>query len=174
MVVVHSRHGHAHRSLRLRHRPTTWSRKQQYDIVRAAGGCVVQAHPFRARSYNHTIYLSPQMSDAVEIFNSGNEMNWNILAMRYAQITGKPITAGSDNHWADVMTKERLGGVILDQPLNCIQDYVDVILNRKPIQLQLPAEIPPWTKDITPDLPALWLDGQGENTGLDVMEILST
>ncbi len=151
-----------------------WTRKQQYDFVHAAGGCVVQAHPFRARSYNHTIYLSPHLSDGVEVFNAGNETRWNTLAMRYARIVGKPITAGSDNHWADVMQKERLGGVILEQPLTCIQDYVDVILKRKPLELYLPAPIPPWTQDITPDLPALWLGEEGEDTGIDVMEALSS
>ncbi|MBR6187292.1 MAG: histidinol-phosphatase [Clostridia bacterium] len=151
-----------------------WSRKQQYDMIHAAGGCVVQAHPFRARSYNHTIYLSPHLSDGVEVYNAGNEMNWNILAMRYAQIIGKPITAGSDNHWADVMRKENLCGVILDEPLHSIQDYVDVILKRKPIRLHLPAALPPWTKDITPDLPTLWLGKQGETTGIDAMEMLSS
>ena len=151
-----------------------WSRKQQYDMIHAAGGCVVQAHPFRARSYNHTIYLSPHLSDGVEVYNAGNEMNWNILAMRYAQIIGKPITAGSDNHWADVMRKENLCGVILDEPLHSIQDYVDVILKRKPLQLYLPAPLPPWTKDITPDLPTLWLGKQGETTGIDAMEMLSS
>ena len=60
----------------------------------------------------------------------------------------------------------------LDQPLQSIQDYVDVILKRKPMQLHLPAALPPWTKEITPDLPALWLGEQGENTGIDVMEML--
>ncbi len=114
------------------------------------------------------------MSDGVEVFNSGNEMNWNILAMRYAQVVGKPVTAGSDNHCADFMKKENLAGVILDQPLRCIQDYVDVILKRKPIRLHLPAPLPPWTKEITPDLPALWLGAQGETTDIDVMEMLST
>ena len=151
-----------------------WSRKQQYDKIRAAGGCVVQAHPFRARSYNHTIYLSPSLADGVEVFNAGNEMKWNTLALRYAQIIGKPMTAGSDNHCADFMSKERLAGVILDQPLHSIQDYVDVILQRKPMQLYLPSPIPQWTQAITPDLPALWLGEQGETTDRHVMETLST
>lgn len=151
----------------------TWTRKQQYDIIHAAGGCVVQAHPFRARYYNHTIYLSPWMSDAVEVFNAANEMNWNILAMQYAKIIGKPITAGSDNHCADSMKKEKLAGVILEQPLLSIQDYVDTILTRKPMELYLPAELPPWSKNIAPDLPTFWLDVNGEKTDFNIMEILS-
>lgn len=134
---------------------------------------MVQAQPFRARYYNHAIYLSPQMSDGVEGFNSGNETNWNILAMRYGQIIGKPITAGSDNHCADTMKKENLAGVILDQPLRSIQDYVDVILHRKPIGLHLPAALPEWTKNIMPDLPAFWLGEQGEVTDIDVMKKLT-
>ena len=151
----------------------TWTRKQQYDIIHAAGGCVVQAHPFRARSYNHTIYLSPWMADGVEGFNAANEMNWNILAMQYANILGKPITAGSDNHCTDTMKKERVAGVVLEQPLHSIQDYVDIILTRKPMELLLPTALPPWSKNIAPDLPTFWLDAKGEKTDFDIMEMLS-
>lgn len=72
------------------------------------------------------------------------------------------------------MVKERLAGVMLDQPLRGIQDYVDVILNRKPMQLYLPSPLPLWTRDISPDLPALWLDEQGEATDIHVMNTLTS
>ena len=150
----------------------SWTRRQQYEIVRAAGGCVVQAHPFRARSYNHTIYLAPALTDAVEGFNAANEPRWNSLAMRYAALTGLPVTAGSDSHCADTMRPDRLAGVTFPQPLAGIQDFVSAILTPRPFGLHLPCPAAEWTEDILPDLPAKWLDGDGGETGLDVTDIL--
>ena len=150
----------------------SWTRRQQYEIVRAAGGCVVQAHPFRARSYNHTIYLSHALSDAVEGFNAANEPRWNSLAMRYAAITGLPVTAGSDNHCADTMRPEKLAGVAFPRPLSSVHDYVSAILERRPFALHLPGPTAEWTQAVAPDLPSRWLDENGHDTGADVMDIL--
>lgn len=149
-----------------------WTRKEQYDAVHAAGGCVVQAHPFRSRHYNHGIFLSPFLSDGIEGYNAGNEMRWNSQAMRYARWTGMPVIAGSDNHHAAAMTAEKLAGVVLDHRLQSIHDFVDVILERQPIGLRLPQPVPAWTPDMTPDLPAWWLDDQGEKTDRDVQAML--
>ena len=149
-----------------------WTRKQQYDIVRAAGGCVVQAHPFRARSYNHTIYLAHALCDAVEIYNAGTEPKWNSLAARYAAVVGLPVTAGSDNHCADTMRPEKTAGVAFDRPLDSVRDYVAAILERRPFGLCLPGPAEEWTEDMTPDLPCRWLDEAGRDSGLDVMDML--
>lgn len=151
----------------------TWTRRQQYACVRAAGGCVVQAHPFRARSYNHTIYLSQFLCDGVEVFNAGNDPRWNSLAARYAEVIGLPVTAGSDNHHAEAMRPGNLAGVALDRPLESIRDFVAAILERRPFGLYLPRPIDPWTPDLAPDLPAKWLDREGRDTGADVMRKLS-
>ena len=150
----------------------TWTRKQQYDIVRAAGGCVVQAHPFRARGYNHAIYLSHALCDAVEGFNAANEPRWNSLALRYAEVIGLPVTAGSDNHCADTMRPEKLAGVTFERPLNGIGDFVSAILGKRPFGLRLPAPGAPWTDAVTPDLPCHWLDTEGREDDVDVMDIL--
>jgi len=152
----------------------SWTRSQQYDAVHAAGGCVVQAHPFRARNYNHTIYLAQYLCDGVEVFNAGNEPEWNSLALRYAQVTGKPMTAGSDNHNADAMQPDKLAGVAFDAPLRDIGDYVNAILNNQPFALHIPCPAQPWTRAIHPALPARWLDQDGEDTGADVMARLAT
>ncbi len=135
-----------------------WTRQEQYAQVRAGGGCVVQAHPFRARDYNHTIYLSPRLVDGVEGYNCGNEPQWNTLALRYAAKHGLPVTAGSDNHHVSTMRKENLGGVVFDRPLNSIHDYVDAILNRKPFRLHVPFTAPEWTEKIQPELPVVWVE----------------
>ncbi len=150
-----------------------WTRRQQYDAVRAAGGCVVQAHPFRARSYNHTIYLAERLCDAVEVYNAENEPDWNRLAMRYAEVVGLPRTAGSDNHHAEAMRPGNLAGVAFDRPLGSIHDYVAAILERRNIDLVVPGPLAPWTEDVTPDLPCKWLDREGQEAGIDVMRRLA-
>jgi len=151
----------------------SWTRRQQYEAVRAAGGCVVQAHPFRARSYNHTIYLAQYLCDGVEAFNAGNEPDWNSLALRYAQVIGKPMTAGSDNHNADAMGPGKLAGVAFDAPLRDIRDYVNAILDNRSFALHIPCPAPSWTPAIRPALPARWLDESGEDTGADVVARLA-
>lgn len=112
-----------------------WTRLEQYRAVRAAGGCVVQAHPFRARSYISTIHLSTGCVDGIEGVNAANDPAWNTLALRYAELLHLPVTAGSDNHNAALMTEESLAGVVLDKPLRRIEDYVQTILQRQPIAL---------------------------------------
>ena len=150
-----------------------WTRREQYAAVRAAGGCVVQAHPFRARDYNHTIYLAQALCDGVEVYNAGNDPRWNSLAARYAQIIGLPVTAGSDNHHAEAMRPDNLAGVRFDQPLGGIRDYVDAILERRPFDLVLPRPMDPWTETLAPDLPAQWLDREGHDTGADVTRLIA-
>lgn len=149
-----------------------WTRKQQHDAVRASGGCVVQAHPFRAVSYLHTIYLSPSFADAVEGVNAGNEPQWNSLALRYASIVGLPVTAGSDNHLADATRPEKLAGVAFDRPLFSIHDYVSAILDKKRMDLHLSCPVPEWTPSITPELPCKWLDEEGNPLDVNVQRIL--
>jgi len=84
------------------------------------------------------------------------------------------MTAGSDNHSADAMGPGKLAGVAFDAPLRGIGDYVDAILSAHPFALHIPCPAPPWTRAIRPDLPARWLDRNGEDTGADVMARLST
>ena len=116
----------------------SWSRLDQYRAIREAGGCVVQAHPFRARSYIHTIHLSTGCADGIEAVNTSNKPEWNSLALEYGKKLGLPLTAGSDNHYADGMNKENLAGVLLPRPLKTIHDFVDIILNKEPFEFVAP------------------------------------
>ena len=54
-----------------------------------------------------------------------------------------------------------MAGVLLDAPLSSAQDYVRVILERKPIGLYIPHPAPPYTPDIVPDKPVNWLERDG-------------
>ena len=132
-----------------------WSRSRLYKEVRNAGGCMVQAHPFRSRFYNDAIHLLPNFVDGIEAINYGNVPVWNTLALQYAKRLNLPFSSGSDNHNADNMSEEKLGGILLDQPLTCIQDYVSVILEKKPMTVKTPSPeiLPPWENGLPIDLP---------------------
>lgn len=107
----------------------TWTRREQFETVRAGGGCVVQAHPFRIRDYIKHIHLSPRFVDAVEVANAGNDLFSDVYARRYAQEHGFLMTAGSDNHLSvPGMDQGKVYGVELPQRLTCAGDYVRLIL----------------------------------------------
>jgi hypothetical protein len=109
-----------------------WTRGEQYRAVKEAGGCVVQAHPFRQHYYISKVILSTGCIDAVEAANCGNEdISADALAYRYAQKLGKPMTAGTDIHDASVIHNGETFGVYLDKKLESIGDYVKIILNNK-------------------------------------------
>ena len=138
-----------------------WTRREQYEAVRAAGGCVVQAHPFRARDYISTIWLSPYFCDAAEGVNTANEDRWNTLALRYAASLGLPVTCGSDNHHADRMRPYIMGGMLLDTPLTSGRDYARMLLDREPMAMHLPHPVPEYTPDMVPEKPLYWLEWDG-------------
>lgn len=151
-----------------------WSRSRLSHEVHKAGGCIVQAHPFRSRFYNDAIHLLPHFVDGIEAVNYGNMPIWNTLALQYAKQLGLPYSSGSDNHDAASMCAEKLGGVMLDKPLTSIQDYVSIILEKKPMGIVPPSPqiLPPWKKGLPIDLP-VHIHGE-ENTLLpgDVRKLL--
>jgi hypothetical protein len=108
-----------------------WSRGAQYAAVKNAGGCVVQAHPFRERYYISRVILSAGCVDAVEVANSANDRSADALAYRYAGKLNKPMTAGSDIHDAKQVKNENVFGVYLDKKLNSIADYVKAVCNNE-------------------------------------------
>ena len=110
----------------------TWTRGEQYRAVRDAGGCVVQAHPFRQRQYISKIVLSSGCVDAVEVANAGHEdVSCDAIACRYAKKIGKPMLAGTDIHSADLIYYGELYGVYSEKKLNSIDDYVKMTLNNE-------------------------------------------
>lgn len=115
-----------------------WTRRQQLDEVHRAGGCVLQAHPFRIRDYMDRIRLGDLFCDGVEAANAGNEQLDDARCMQWAEENGFVMTAGSDNHLSP--PKNGTYGVLLDEKLNSIADYVSVILQKKPIGLYVPPE----------------------------------
>lgn len=112
-----------------------WTRRQQLEEVHKAGGCVIQAHPFRMRGYMNRIRIGIGCSDGVEVANAGNEPLDDARAWRYAKEKNLVMTAGSDNHRSPA---ENLFGVLLEKRLTSIDDYVRIIIQRNEIGLCVP------------------------------------
>ncbi len=115
-----------------------WTRQQQLDEVHRAGGCVIQAHPFRMRGYMEKIRLGLRYCDGIEAANAGNEPLDDARAIRYGREFGLVMTAGSDNHCSRPETP--IYGVKLEKRLTNIGDYVNIILNKEPVGLHVPEE----------------------------------
>ena len=109
------------------------TRRRQLEMVHVEGGCVVQAHPFRQRDYIFRILLGKRYADAVEVANAGNRAVDDICALHYAKANDLMMTCGSDNHLAD--HPEKVWGIGTEQPLNCPEDYVRLILNRASLHM---------------------------------------
>ena len=125
-----------------------WTRRQQLDEVHRAGGCVIQAHPFRIRGYMDRIRLGNLFCDGIEAANLGNEPLDDARAYRMGQEYGLLMTAGSDNHYSPVSTPY---GVELETKLNSIQDYVSMIMKKSPIGLYVPKDRFAVSGDAEPD-----------------------
>lgn len=114
-----------------------WSIAQQFEAVSKAGGCVIQAHPFRDRFYISQIRLYPYLVHGVEGFNGGNMSHEDLLANLYADYFKLPKTAGTDIHKISPWEPDQLLGVSFNQPLKTIGDYVQHIRSKSPIGLHL-------------------------------------
>lgn len=96
--------------------------------VRAAGGFVVQAHPFREANYIPHISLYPHDVDAVEIYNMRNKLEWDIRAEEYAKSFGLRVTSGSDTH---NKSEIRGGGILVPEPIKAPDDYYRQLIEDK-------------------------------------------
>ena len=118
----------------------SYSRKQQYDIVHADGGLVVQAHPFRERGYLNSIRLNPESCDAMEAYNAFNQTRHNHNAELYCREKDIFMTAGSDIHKIGTLPRDGHYGMGFDNPIESATDYVKAILNREGTMLVSPGE----------------------------------
>ncbi len=107
-----------------------WTRREQLEGVHRAGGCVIQAHPFRDRAYIPKILLARQFCDGIEVANSGNEPYNDACAMAYAREYGFVTTAGSDNHLSPART---LMGIALAEKLGSMQEFAALVRSRADI-----------------------------------------
>jgi hypothetical protein len=154
----------------------SWTRKAQYEAVRAAGGCVIHAHPFRQHYYIRKICLAPEFIDGVEAANAGNhEQFYDVLALRYAFKLGLPITAGSDIHHLEQAEEGKLYGVYLDKKLEGAAGFAALIrkgLPRDLESLKIGEGRCESRGDEAIDIPLEILDGNGEPAWTDFWDFL--
>ncbi len=101
-------------------------------MVRAAGGTVIHAHPFRQAWYIDQMRLYPDLVDGVEGVNGAhsnsrsgghNDPVYDERARTYAKEHGFPMTAGSDIHCTNLFG----GGVAFRRRLTSLSDYCSAI-----------------------------------------------
>lgn len=114
-----------------------WTIAQQFEAVSAAGGCVIQAHPFRDRFYISEIRLDPHLVHGVEAFNGGNAPHEDARAKAYANYYKLPTIAGTDIHKTAHWQPKELMGVTFEKPLVSIDDFVRRIRSKVPLPLRL-------------------------------------
>ena len=151
----------------------SWTREEQYLTVRASGGCVVQAHPFRQHNYIRQVILSSGCVDAVEAANGGNhEQSYDALAMRYANRLGLPATAGSDIHELRQLRDGEIFGVYLDEKMRNVNDYVAAVCGGRITGLKISPGRCDYHGDEEISLPVDIRDRGGRSTGKDWKDLL--
>ena len=106
------------------------SAEKYAEVVHAAGGLVYQAHPYRARDYIRKPFPLEciDLLDGIEVYNAGNEPEWNESARIFAEERGIACIAGSDGHkigtagCAGIATRERIA---------CNDDLVRILKNNE-------------------------------------------
>ena len=70
-------------------------------LVHAAGGILIQAHPYRYGGWEVPVRLD--LVDGIEVYNAGNEPQKNRMALQKAAERTCILTAGADSHaaWED-------------------------------------------------------------------------
>lgn len=107
--------------------------EEQFALVKAAGGMVIHAHPFREEYYIPEVRLFPDFVDGVEGINamhsnlrsvSHNEKIFDDRAVAYAGEYHFPMTAGSDIHSVSLLG----GGMAFKRRLKDSKDFVVAVL----------------------------------------------
>ncbi len=110
--------------------------EEQYRLVKADGGMVIHAHPYRQASYIPETRLFPDCVDGVETFNSshiregvtpGERPEYDKLALAYAREYDFPQTGGSDIHSVNLT----YGGMAFARPLDSIEDFMKAVLSEE-------------------------------------------
>ena len=99
-------------------------------MVHSAGGLVYQAHPYRAREYISKPYPLEclDLLDGIEVYNAGNEPEWNESARILADEKGLACVAGSDGH--SVASAGR-AGIAARERIRTNDDLVRILKNKE-------------------------------------------
>ena len=97
--------------------------RELFRTIRALGGFIIHAHPFREYPYIHHISLYPEDIDGVEVINASHpdDMPFDSRAELYADMYGFKKTGGSDSHHLNMLFG---GGITVPHPINSPSDYL--------------------------------------------------
>ena len=96
--------------------------KEYCEIIHAAGGFIVHAHPFRC--IGSPVLLVPEGVDAIEVKNACNCDEANRRGALYRDMLNLPPTGGSDIH---ITTQARRFGIETDRRIGCGADYLSIL-----------------------------------------------
>ena len=131
----------------------TWTRPELYEAVHAAGGCVVQAHPFRERGYLTRIHLNPFCVDGIEGVNTANQPEQDALAVRYGQALHMPMTCGNDIHDVNRIDPSTIGATATNRRIESAKDFAAYILSGEPLSMVVPNGRDEWMESAEIHLP---------------------
>jgi len=95
------------------------------------GGVVIQAHPYRERSYiNMAIEPRADIVDGIEVYNAGNLPEENIRALRLAGEGDFIITCGGDVHSEDHYTLGH-AGIVLPERVGDSKAFAKALKQRR-------------------------------------------
>ncbi len=95
-------------------------------LVRAAGGMVIQAHPFRVRDYIREpwLELDANQLDGIEVHNADNDDLSNVRAQAFADKHGLLGIAGSDAH---AESSRGRAGILCEHRIQTEKQLVEVL-----------------------------------------------
>jgi predicted metal-dependent phosphoesterase TrpH len=99
------------------------------DVIHRAGGLVYQAHPYRQAPW----IICPEplkcldLLDGIEVYNAGNQPQWNESAQRLADELGLSCIGGSDGHGIDTAGRSGIGAA---ERIRNNEDLVRVLKSR--------------------------------------------
>lgn len=131
---------------------TEWDEAEQFKNITAAGGMVIQAHPFRVRPYVETLRLQPFHCEGWEIGNANNPPEQNLLAYRYAKNHHMHMTSGSDIHKTGGILTETPFGVVSEKELQSIEDYM-MLVRHGEYSLHMPEDYFDGVPIVEPSIP---------------------
>lgn len=99
-----------------------------YNTLSPSGVIIIQAHPFRHRSYTTAGVLPLDFLDGLEVFNCGNSPEDNLAALEFARQHPEIIkTCGADAHLTHQICK---GGIISEQRIRTESDLSRILRSR--------------------------------------------
>jgi histidinol phosphatase-like PHP family hydrolase len=102
--------------------------REYCNLIRANGGYVAQAHPFRKILKLKRIPVNPTLIDGIEAYNSKRSDKANMKAIEYAKQHDLPVQAGTDSHKPD---RPFYSGIKMAHKAKSISDIINAIKARE-------------------------------------------